>query len=372
MRVKVPQETLVKNLSIVSRFVSSKPTLPVLGNVLLSAEKTLKLSATNLQMGIDLCFSAKIQEKGAITVPAKILLEFVSSLPPQEVVLEKEGGILYVSCGSSKARVNGIEAEEFPSLVKIGGKPGLILSAKEFARSLIPVCFSASLEEGRPVLTAVLTEIREKEIVFVATDGYRLSWKRMIVKSPLKKNKLLIPAKTLLEIERIIRERREKEVKIFVLAKQNQIVFSIGDIQVSSRLVEGSFPDYKKVIPKEAKTEVEVETEDLLQAVRVSSIFARNSANIIKISCKSGEGLVLSANTKEVGGNVSRIGARVKGEDLEIAFNARFILDFLNNISGEALLLQFSGSLAPGVFRVLEEKAKENYLHLIMPVRVGE
>ena len=376
MRVKLPQETLVKSLSTVARFVSPKPSLPVLGNILLSVEEgKLKLSATNLQMGINFWLPAKIQEEGEITVPAKILLEFVSSLPPQEISLALEDKILHLSCGSFEANINGIDPEEFPSLVKIEGEPTLTLSASDFASSLTPVCFAASLEEGRPVLTGVLTEIEKEKISFVATDGYRLSWKKMeIDNSSLKKKiELLVPAKVLEEIIRIIHETKEEKVKIFVLEKQNQIVFSFEKIQVSSRLIEGSFPDYQKVIPKESKTEVEVEVEELTQAVKVASIFARNSANIIKISCDPKVGLQLSANTKEVGDNVSKVEAKIKGEPLEIAFNSRFVLDLLNNISSEMLLLEFSGNLAPGVFRLLSKKGVDkSFLHLIMPVRVGE
>lgn len=379
MKIEISQESLTKALSIVGRSVASKPSLPVLANILLATENSqLKLSATNLQMGINFWLPAKIVTEGSVTVPARVLTEFVSSLPKQTVELFLKDQILHLSCGSFEANINGITASEFPSLPKADGEPTLKIPAVAFAKALAGVCFAAAPDEGRPVLTGVLTNMREKEILLVATDGYRLSKKlvKTVKRTEIfkQKAKLIIPARTLLEVSRIVTEtvsEEDEDLRVVIVKEQNQIVFVLDKVEVSSRLVEGSFPDFTKVIPTEFKTKVEVETEELNHAVRVASIFARDSANIIRILLDPKIGMTLSANTKEVGDNVSRVEAKVTGEKMESAFNSRYVLDFLTNVDSEMLCLEFSGSLSPGVFRPLLEKGvDETFLHLIMPVRV--
>ena len=379
MKIKISQESLAKTLSIVGRSVSPKPSLPVLSNILLATENgQLKLSATNLEMGINFWLPAEIVKEGAITVPARVLTEFVSSLPKQTVELVLKDQILHLSCGSFEANINGIASSEFPSLPKVSGEPTLKIPAKVFAKALTSVCFAAAPDEGRPVLTGVLTDLREEGILLVATDGYRLSKKLVKVTKKEKvfkgRLKLIVPARTFLEVSRIVAEvgiEEEKDLKVVVVKEQNQIIFIFDKIEVSSKLIEGNFPDFNKVIPTEFKTKVEVETEELNHAVRVASIFARDSANIIKVLLDPEAGIILSANTKEVGDNVSKVEARVSGEKTEVAFNSRYVLDFLASVDAERLCLEFSGSLSPGVFRPLLKKGiDETFLHLIMPVRV--
>ena len=379
MKLRIPQEDFTKALSIVGRFVASKPSLPVLGNILLAVEdKQLKLAATNLEMGINFWLPAEIIEEGAVTVPAKVLTEFVSSLSPKTVELVLKDQILHLSCGSFEANINGISASEFPSLPKVSGEPTLKLPAQVFSQALPGVCFAAAPDEGRPVLTGVLTDFKDEGILLVATDGYRLSKKLVKVAKKEKifkgKMKLIIPARTFLEVSRIVGEmgtKEEEDLKVVVTKDQNQIIFVFDKIEVSSRLIEGSFPDFNKVIPTESKTKVEVETEELSHAVRVASIFAKDSANIIRLLLEPKVGITLSANTKEVGDNVSKVEAKVSGEKMEIAFNSRYILDFLANVGTQMLALEFSGSLSPGVFYpLLKEGIDKTFLHLIMPVRV--
>lgn len=379
MEIEISQESLTKALSIVGRFVAPKPNLPVLANILLATEnKQLKLSATNLEMGINHWLPAEIIKAGSVTIPARVLTEFVSSLPKQTVKLVLKEQILHLACGSFEANINGIASSEFPSLPKISGESTLKISARALAKALDRVCFAAAPDEGRPVLTGVLTDFQKKGILLVATDGYRLSKKMMEVDKQTEalkeKLRLIIPARTLLEVSRVVAEteiEEDKDLEVVVVKEQNQIIFLADKIEVSSRLIEGSFPDFNKVIPSEVKTKVEVETEELNHAVRVASIFARDSANIIKMLFEPKSGIVLSANTKEVGDNVSKVEAKVTGEKVEIAFNSRYVLDFLGNIDSEMLYLEFSDSLAPGVFRPLRGKEiDKTFLHLIMPVRV--
>lgn len=381
MKLEIAQEELARTLSIVGRFVSPKPSLPVLANVLLVAEKKqLKLSATNLERGINFWLPAKINQEGSITVPARVLTEFVTSLPKQNVKLILRDQILNLSCGHFEANINGIDSSEFPSLPEVSGEPAVEIPASNLAQALNLVCFAAAPDEGRPVLTGVLTDFQKEGILLVATDGYRLSKKLMKhskkTKAPEKKLKLIVPARTFLEISRIVSElgiSKDEELKVVVVKDQNQIIVVVDKIEISSRLIEGSFPNFSKVIPSEVKTKVELETEELNHAVRVASIFARDSANIIKILLDPKSGMTLAANTKEVGDNVSKVEAKVTGEEVQIAFNSRYLLDFLNNAGVKMLSLEFAGSLAPGIFRPLTEKGiDESFLHLIMPVRVQE
>ena len=381
MKLEIPQEELAKALSIVGRFVSAKPSLPVLANILLKAEKKqLKLAATNLERGINFRLGAKIKEEGSITVPARVLSEFVSSLPKQNVNLTLKDQILHLNCGSFEANINGIDAGEFPSLPEISDEVTVKIPASSLAQALSLVCFAAAPDEGRPVLTGVLTDFQKEGILLVATDGYRLSKKLMKhakeAKAPEEKLKLIVPARTLLEISRIVSELgigKDEELRVVIVQDQNQIILAVGQIEISSRLIEGSFPNFNKVIPSEVKTTVELETEEFGHAVKVASIFARDSANIIKLLLDPKEGMVLAANTKEVGDNVSRVEAKVTGEKVQIAFNSRYLLDFLNNVGVKMLCLEFAGSLAPGIFRPLRDKGvDETFLHLVMPVRVQE
>lgn len=389
MRLSVLQPVLARGLSAVGRCVAARPTLPVLANVLLAAEKDhLKLSATNLETGINYWVSAEIMEQGAITIPAKVLVDFVTSLPSQNVILKTLDSILHLSCGSFEANINGITASEFPEISRALEKPTLKLPLAAISKAISQVAFAAATDEGRPVLTGVLVDIRKDELRLVATDGYRLS-KKVIsgigqIVGEGKGMKLIVPARTLSEVGRLIGDtsesiteegnqplKKEKKLNIAVLPEHNQIIFILDDVEISSGLIEGKFPDFAKIIPTEKKATVEVDTAELTHAVRIASIFARDSANVIKFSCDEKLGMELSANTKEVGDNVSRVTAKVEGEKTSIAFNSRYILDLLGSIGSERLVLEFSGNLAPGIFKPLLEKREElPFLHLIMPVRV--
>jgi DNA polymerase-3 subunit beta len=389
MKLSILQTNLARGLSTVGRCVGVKPTLPVLANVLLTTEKDrLRLSATNLETGVNYWLPAKILEPGAITIPAKVLTDFVTSLPSQTITLETTNLILHLSCGSFEANINGIAASEFPEISKALGKPTLKLPLSTISKAIFQVAFAAAADEGRPVLTGVLVDLRKDELCLVATDGYRLS-KRVIlgmgkIIEKEKKMKLIIPARTLTEVGRVVLETKKSNegesdqsqdekgrLNIAVLPERNQIMFALDEIEISSKLIEGKFPDFSKIIPTEVKTTVEVDTTELTHAVRVASIFARDSANIIKFSLDPKLGMELSANTKEVGDNVSKIEAKISGDKTDIAFNSRYILDLLSNIGSSRLVLEFSGSLAPGVFKPFSGKEeKSSFLHLIMPVRV--
>lgn len=373
MKILILQENLTKGLNLVSRFVASKATLPILGNILLTTDNgRLKLSATNLETGINLWLGAKIEKEGSLTAPAKILAEFVSSLPPEKIEIETKETVLHLNSGTFKASFIGTGAGEFPQIPSFSSEPVLIFESQELIKALSQVTFAAAQDEGRPVLTGVLIKTHNKKLSLVATDGYRLSFKNLSIKENKLEKNLLIPAKTLLEISRAAQEKHkeEKEIKITFTPEKSQVVFLLPDVEFSSRLLEGEFPDFEKTIPQTFSTRVEFDKEEFLRAIKIAAIFAREQANIVKLKIEpsvDGGKLKITTETPQVGANESEIEAKIEGEALEIAFNCRFLLDLLNSPLGEEIVFEANGPLSPGVFKI---KGDDSFLHLIMPVRI--
>jgi len=374
MKLSILQENLARGLNTASRSVATRAQLPVLSNVLLTTDKgRLKISATNLETGINLWLGAKIEREGAVSIPAKILAEFVSSLPADKVELERKENKLLVACGSYQADFIGLPAGEFPTVPSLTGKANISFGGEALSLAVGQVAFAAATDEGRPVLTGVLITTKGSQLVLVATDGYRLSIKKLKEVKGLEKVKefktgLIIPARTLTEVARIISESEEKSLKLAITPKASQVIFALSEAEIVSRLIEGKFPDFERIIPEKGKTRLTVETEELTRAVRIASIFARESANIIRFNI-SKTGFEISANTAQVGANVSRVEAKTEGAEGKIAFNSRYLLDFLNSLGSNQVSFEMSGALNPGVFTPVGDKS---FLHIIMPVRVQE
>jgi len=376
MKIQILQENLVKALNIAGRLISSKTQLPVLSNVLLSTEENrLKIASTNLEMGVVIWVGAKIEKEGSITLPCRILQEYVSSLPADKVDLEVKENIAILNCGQNNASFNGISASEFPSMPKkektIFNFPGPF-----FSKIISQVAFASATDEGRPILTGVFVKSENKTLTFAATDGYRLSVKRIEIDKETKEKEkktevksLVIPARSLIEAEKIISDFQKQEgniVELGLTKDENQIIFDFPEIELSTRLLEGEFPDFEKIIPTEYTQRVFLEKDELTQAVKIASIFARDSANIVKLSFSDGK-LKISANSPQVGQNTSEIEAKIEGEGGEIAFNFRFLLDFLSSIDSKEIIFEMTGPLNPGVFKVKDDPS---LLHIIMPVRL--
>jgi DNA polymerase-3 subunit beta len=374
-KLSILQENLAKGLTITSRSVASRAQLPVLSNILLATDKgRLKLSATNLETGINYWLGAKVEKEGALSIPAKVFTEFVTSLPVEKVELEAKENNLLVSCGSYQAEFNGLAATEFPKIPSLKGKPGLSFIAPNLIDSINQVAFAAAQDEGRPVLTGVFLAIEGKNLNLAATDGYRLSLKKIpsskgIAQSKELKKGLIIPSRTLIELARTIGESDpEKEIGLTITKASNQAIFSTTDTEIISRLIEGKYPDYQRIIPKKGKTNILLDVSELTRAIRVAAIFAREAANIVRFNIDK-KGLEITANTAQVGRNKVRLEAKVSGPGGKIAFNSRYLLDLLGAISGDQIKLEISGSLNPGVFTLTGD---QSYLHIIMPVRVQE
>ncbi len=372
MKLQILQENLEKAVSTTSRFASTRAQLPVLGNILLSTKKTkIYISSTNLEISASVQVGAKIEEEGEISIPAKVISELVANLPKETVSLVSEKEQLKVSVSGFSSTVLGMNSSDFPKIPNsVDKEKSISFPQSELVKALGQVIFATSTDETRPVLTGVLFLFGKNSLSLVATDGFRLSRKTL----PLKVGKgaddsVVIPKGVLSEISRT--EAEDGEILFGVQDKEKQVLFGIGDTVLTSRLLEGEYPDFEKIIPKSSSIKVLLDKEELMRAVKLASIFARESANIVKIKVLK-ESIKVSAESGTAGSQETRVDAKVttEGPDLaewEIAFNYRFVEEFLHSVGGEEVKMEFSGVSAPGVFT---DTSDTSYLHLIMPVKV--
>lgn len=369
MTTTVLQNNLEKSVAGISRIITQKQQLPILSNILLSASKgELTLGATNLNESIRLSLPAKVEDVGDITIPGKLFAEFIHLLPAKPVSLSTTNQLLHVACENAQADFAGIAAAEFPKLPQVEGDPLVKIPLKMLEEMVSLVSFAASKDESRFHLTGILVKIGGNMLELVATDGFRLSLAQKPFKSSLTDQTFLLPAKTLEEIIRLAKDfvgQGEDTIALHTLADQNQVLFHFGAIDFASRLIEGNFPDYQRVIPKESTTTISIAKDSLLNAVRLASVFSRDSMAVIKMDVGV-DSVTLRSDAKEIGNDVVKIDAEVEGEGEEIAFNPRYLLDILQTLQVETIKIELSGPLNPAVFR---KEPEEEYLHVIMPVR---
>jgi DNA polymerase-3 subunit beta len=374
MNISVMQENLARGLSMVSRAVSSRATLPVLANVLLRTEDSgLKLTATNLEIGINCWVPGKVNAEGAITVPAKLLTDLVASLPNQRIDLElsTKDRTLRLTCGGSRASIKGIDADEFPVVSAIGDAPATTVPARALREALNEVVFAAASDESRPILTGVLTKLSGDKMTLAAADNYRIAVRTLTTLSPVSEDlSIVVPARSYAELSRIMPDS-DDPIEITVTPNKSQILFHVEGIDLVSRLIEGQFPNYEPIIPASHSSRAIVDREAFLSGARRASIFARDSANIVKIAlgAEDGEGPVkITAHAADVGDNDDAIEGTLEGSPTTIAFNARYLIEVLSNLGADEAALELSGPLAPGVIRGV---GKDDYVHVIMPVRTA-
>lgn len=370
MHLKILQQDLIGPLQSISRSVGVRASLPVLGNILIETNsRKLKLSATNLEVGVIKLVNANIIEDGAITVPAKTINEVISSLEGLEVELQSEGEVLKISAGKFKGDLVGLSAQEFPAIP--GSNESISRIPKEVFKETIPqISFASAVDEGRPVLTGILSEIKEGSFEAVATDGFRLAHKTY-QNEGLKgiSFKALIPRRTLDELVRLIGEEDEtvQEIGLSTTDNHNQVVFTVGTTVLSSRLIEGNFPSWEKIIPATHVSRAVVGKSELVKGLKLASVFAKGEANVIKLKISS-SGIKLISSTKELGSQDDEIEAQVNGEDLEVAFNSKYLIDAVSSCPGEQLNIQFSGSLSAARISPVPEIGLE---YIVMPVRIN-
>jgi len=369
VKLSVMQENLARGLSVVSRAVSNRSTLPVLANVLLKTEDAgLKLTATNLEIGITYWVPGKIETDGATTVPARLLTDLVNSLPAGDRVdlALQAGDTLHVKCGRFETHIKGIEADEFPAIGTAGERPTTRVAQNVLRQALAETAFAAASDEARPILTGVLAKFEGDQLTLAAADNYRIAVKTIAILDPVPDTSVVIPARALNELARILADV-DDPVEIVLAAGKNQVLFHLDGVDLVSRLIDGQFPNYQQVVPASHATRVILDREELLRAVRPAALIAHESANIVKLQISSdGEpGITVSANA-EVGDHVGQVEASVEGDGTTIAFNARYLADVLTNVTADQFALELNGPLSPGVFKPIGD---DRYIHVVMPVR---
>lgn len=370
MKLTILQQDLYPAIQTVSRSVGIRNTLPVLSNILLEAEATsLKLSATNLEIGIINTTPANISEEGRLTVPARTFLEIISSLSNSQITLETKGDKLLISTDSFNGSINGISADEFPS-IPLSSENTIEIEATVLQKSLPEITFAAATDDGRPVLTGILTEIKKDILELVATDGFRLAHKNTKLSNDKYSFKSLIPRRTFEEVVRVIGEESGQEnkiVKISTAKDQNQMIFEIGNTQISSRLIEGNYPSWEKIIPEKFENTTILDRSQLIKALKLASVFTRGGANIIKIETDSTK-LKITSEAQELGSQQTEVEAEIEGSSITIAFNSRFIVDALNAMSVEKVKIRFAGNLSAALITPIGEAGLE---YVVMPIRIS-
>lgn len=375
MIVSLLSENLQKKLLFVSHAVSSRSQLPILLNFLIEAKKgVLKISATDLEIGITTEISARVQEEGTTTVLAKTFLELMGTIPQEKITLSATKGGLGLRGEKIKTVFQTVQPEEFPSLFGEKGEETLRLKEKEAEKIFSKIIFAAGVDTSRPALTGVLIKNdkeKKNSFVLVSTDGYRLSFVRQTLEKGEQKEQkegisLLVPSRVIREV--ILMGKEAGEIKIYVSKEKNQIIFSQNGTTLVGRLIEAEFPAYEKIIPEDYSTKTTFDCEELRNAVKACYIFARETANIVKLSVLKDK-IVVSANAPSVGENSIEIDAKTEGEENEVAFNARYLLDLFANIEEETMSFEMTGPLSPGVFRIIGE---DSFFHLIMPIRIQQ
>ena len=368
MKLSVMQENLARGLSVVSRAVSNR-SLPVLTNVLLKTEDGgLKLTATNLEIGITYWVPGKIEVDGATSVPARLLTDLVNSLPGSEPInLElAEGETLHIRAGRFESNIKGIPAEDFPTVQTAGERPITRVAQKVLRQALDETAFAAATDEARPILTGVLAKFEGDQLTLAAADNYRIAVKTITVLDPVEETSVVIPARALHELARVLSDTDEP-VSIVLAHSRNQLLFHIDGIDLVTRLIDGQYPNYQTVLPASHATRAVLDREELLRAVRPAALIAHESANIVKLGVGlDGDGAITVSANAEIGDHVGRVEAAIEGDGTTIAFNARFLADVLEKVDAEQFALELNGPLSPGVFKPIGD---DRYVHVVMPLR---
>lgn len=376
MKLSCAQENLSRGLGIVGRAVATRSPLPVTSNVLIATDDArLRLAATNLDIAITCWVQAKVEEDGATTVPARLLGEFVNSLPNDRVdmKLNERQRSLNLKCGPFEANVKGIDADEFPPIPTVGVESAIVLEPKAFKDAIDQVAFAAASDDSRPVLAGVSMVFDGDRLTLAAADGFRLAVREMSVPEAVSERiDIIVPARALTELARVMADDDE-QLRITVTPNRSQVLFSLPNVQLVSRLIEGTFPNYRQIIPAKHTTRVIVSTKEFLGATRIASFFARDSANIVRLQATPGEEmapgkLTVAATAAEVGDTIGGIDAAIEGDEAQIAFNAKYLTDVLAVVDESQVALEVTTPSSPGVVR---PSGDETYTHVIMPMHVA-
>ena len=375
MRLSCLQENLSRGLSIVGRAVATRTTLPITQNVLISTDDSrLKLAATNLEIAITTWIGAQIEEEGAVTVPARLLTEFVNSLPPERIDAETSTQplSLALTCARFEAHINGTGPEDFPPIPTVESGVAGKVEPQVLQEAITRVVFAAATEDSRPVLTGIKVEIEGDDFTFAAADGFRLAvHKGKLAEAASEDVSFIIPARALQEVSRIIAGQQET-VEFTVTPSKSQALFRVHNVEIVSQLIQGTFPNYSQLIPQSFGTRAVVDLKDFSRATKSASIFARDGSGIIRLLVTAGENgssgrLSISSRAEELGDNQGEIDAQVEGEESKVAFNSKYLAEVLDVLSEEEVALETTSSSSPGVLKPI---GNDGYVHVVMPMFV--
>ena len=375
MRLSCLQENLNRGLSVVGRAVATRTTLPITNNVLLATDQSrLKLVATNLEMAISCWIGAKVEEEGAITVPARLLTEFINSLPSDKVDISlfPRTKTLGLKCARFEARISGVDAKDFPPIPKVDEGVTTKVEAEALRQGISQVVFAAATEESRPVLTGVDATFDGDLMTLAAADGFRLAVYKLPLVTPVsQKTEVIVPARTLAELNRLAADQ-EEAIEMTVNPNKSQALFRLKNTELVSQLVQGTFPQYTQLIPQSYNTRVVVDVAEFLRATKTASIFARDGSGIVRLVITPGSELTpgklaISARSEEVGDDVGEIDAIVEGEEAKIAFNGKYLTEVLGVLRESQVALETTNPSSPGVVRPV---GVDNYIHVVMPMFV--
>lgn len=378
MKLTCLPEKLNEGLAAVGRVVAARSTLPVLGNVLLRTDgDRLMLAATNLELTVVCRVAARVEEEGAITLPSRLLQDYVGLLTAGEPLhLAVNGTKAALRCGAFKANLSGIDAEEFPAIPSTDGMSGFSLPSAMLKRAIDQTAFAAAPDDSRPVLAGVLLESRDGRLTLAAADGFRLAIRRLDLEEDAPDLSVIVPAKALQEAARGLTTDEDCVAEVLVTADRSQIAVRCRDRLVISRLIEGQFPDFNRIIPRETKTRVTLQTADFLRATKAAQVFARDNSMIVRLNLVPAEGgdealgkVTVAATSAEIGDNTGDVDASVEGDAMQVAFNGRYLRDALEAIDTSQAMLEATGPASPGLIRPAD--AALDYLLVVMPMSVN-
>ena len=377
MKATVLQENLARGLGTVSKAVSPRSTLPVLANILIASDEgRLRLSATNLEMGITCWIAARIEEEGSTTVPARTFSDLVATLPGDQVFLklDTQTQTLNVRGGTSTNDIKCIDAQEFPPMPVPDFDGAVQINVGDFREMIHQVAFAASSDEARPVLMGVLVQVEKDKLTMAAADGFRLSVRKAVLSTPSPAPvSAIVPAQALKELARVATDS-EEPIYMIMPKGRGQVVFRVKDVEVVSQLIDGTFPDFQQIIPRSYKSRTLVSTSSLLKACKQAEIFAREGSNVARLNIKTAQSemqpseVEISATSEETGKNETIVEATVDGSGLLIAFNVKFLREALEVIRTPNVALETSAPNAPGVVKPVGD---DQFLHVIMPMHLG-
>ena len=375
MKLTITQAQLAYGLGVVSRAVSPRSTLPVLNNILLATDQgRLRLSATNLELGITCWIGADIEEEGSITIPARILFDLVNTLPGEKVSLSlnTHTQALNIHCGTSNFDIKGIDAQEFPPMPEPDLSKGVELNVSDFKEMIQQVSFAASSDDARPVLQGVLMEINGNDLSLAATDGFRISVRKAEISTTLTTPvKVIIPARSLSELARIATDGKQT-VTMVVPPDRGQAIFHLENAELATQLIEGTFPDYRAIIPRRFETRTVISTAEFLKACKQAEIIAREGNNVIRMNLRPQEGapsaVEFSSQSEEMGSGEVVVDANIEGPELLIAFNVRYLSEVLDVIKTPNTILETTANNTPGLITPV---GNDEFRHIIMPMHLG-